>query len=106
VKHRNRGAEQSNKGAVKMALGRAVTIVILTLWSSASLAQDRTRESRDAAPGNMGTTQEQAACRKDVRKFCQDLPDTAGPLSFLSCLQANRSKISKACQNVLASHGQ
>jgi hypothetical protein len=87
-----------------MAIGRAVTVVILALWSSVSFAQDRVRGSSPVGP--RGTSQEEAACRRDVRRFCRDIPDSAGSLSFLMCLKENRAKISKACQNVLASHGQ
>ena len=87
-----------------MAIGRAVTIVIISLWSSVSLAQDDVRGSSGTAL--RGTSQEEAACRRDVRRFCRDIPDSAGSLSFLMCLKENRDKISKACQNVLASHGQ
>jgi hypothetical protein len=87
-----------------MAVGRAVTVVILGLWSSVSFAQDTIRGSSPVAP--RGTSQEEAACRRDVRRFCSDIPDSAGQLSFLMCLKENRAKISKACQNVLASHGQ
>ena len=95
---------KSNKGVARMALGRAVAVATLALWSSGSFAQETPR-----GPGPLpdrGTAQEEAACRRDVRRFCSDIPDTAGSLSFLMCLKQNRSKISKACQNVLASHGQ
>jgi len=49
-----------------------------------------------------------AACHPDVTRFCQtqlqvNPNDTLG---ILGCLQANRLKISRACQQVLASHGQ
>jgi hypothetical protein len=88
-----------------MVISRAVTIVILSLWSSVSFAQEHVRDSNKVVAPR-GTTQEEAACRRDVRKFCQDIPTSAGSLTFLRCLQENRSKISKACQNVLASHGQ
>jgi hypothetical protein len=55
-----------------------------------------------------GNDQERAACHPDVTKFCQ-VQLQVNPndvLGILGCLQANRSKISKACQTVLASHGQ
>ena len=87
-----------------MGAGMAMTVLILGLWSSVSFAQENVRGSRAVEP--RGTSQEEAACRRDVRKFCQDIPTTAGTLSFLSCLKENRSKISKACQKVLESHGQ
>jgi hypothetical protein len=51
-----------------------------------------------------GTPEEQAACRRDAARFCRDaMPDD---LRVLACLQANRAKISKACNAVLVSHGQ
>lgn len=55
-----------------------------------------------------GDERERAACHPDVVKHCQ--PQLQGNpndvLGILGCLQANRSKISNACQQVLASHGQ
>jgi hypothetical protein len=52
-----------------------------------------------------GTPQEQAACRPDVRRFCHAVKPSSGSGSYLSCLQANRAKLSKACKTVLTSHG-
>lgn len=57
---------------------------------------------------NQGNDKERAACHPDVTRFCQtqlqvNPNDTLG---ILGCLQANRPKISRACQQVLASHGQ
>jgi hypothetical protein len=55
-------------------------------------------------PMQQGTPEERAACSPDVRKFCgSDLQDT---MRVLACLQANRPKISAACNRVLVSHGQ
>jgi hypothetical protein len=53
-----------------------------------------------------GSPQEQAACRPDVRKFCRSVKPDSGASAFLSCLKANRAKLSKACQAVLTKHGQ
>jgi hypothetical protein len=52
-----------------------------------------------------GTAQEQAACRPDVRRFCHAVKTGSGNGAFLSCLQANRQKLSKACTTVLKNHG-
>jgi hypothetical protein len=52
-----------------------------------------------------GSSKEQAACRPDVRRFCSSLKPGADQGMFLSCLQAHRAKLSKACNAVLASHG-
>ena len=55
-----------------------------------------------------GNEQERAACRQDVRRFCQaELqrnPDDM--LSITGCLQANRTKVSRTCRGALARHGQ
>jgi len=54
-----------------------------------------------------GTKSERTACHSDVVKFCQTQlqvnPNDSG--GILNCLQTSRAKISKACQNVLTSHG-
>jgi hypothetical protein len=52
-----------------------------------------------------GSPQEQAACRPDVRKFCHAVKSGSGSGAFLSCLQANRVKLSEACLTVLQNHG-
>ncbi|MGA2895585.1 MAG: hypothetical protein ABSE22_22220 [Xanthobacteraceae bacterium] len=61
-----------------------------------------------ASPMSQGTDQERDACHPDVSKYCQTQlqinPNDV--LGILGCLQANRPKISRACQEVLASHGQ
>ena len=85
-----------------MKIGKAVAVATLSLWSSLSFAQ----EVPMAPSVQRGTNREEAACRPDVRRFCSDIPDNAGPLFFLACLKENRSKISKACRDVLTSHGQ
>lgn len=55
-------------------------------------------------PMPQGTPEERAACAPDVQKYCEAaLPDT---MRVLACLQANRSRISNACNRVLVSHGQ
>jgi hypothetical protein len=52
-----------------------------------------------------GTPEEQKACSRDVQRFCRPVIDQ-GDLVILSCLQQNRPKLSKACNQVLVSHGQ
>jgi hypothetical protein len=50
-----------------------------------------------------GTPQEQAACAPDSTRFCQRFePDS---MQVLGCLQQNRERISKACQQVLRNRG-
>ena len=44
------------------------------------------------------------ACARDVSRFCRTQMND-GDQIVLACLQQNRARISKACQQMLASHG-
>jgi hypothetical protein len=73
-------------------------LIALTLLSvsipAAAIAQQRS-----------GTAEEQAACSRDVQRYCRAVIDQ-GDFTILACLQQNRPKISKPCDQVLKSHGQ
>ena len=61
-----------------------------------------------AAQGQ-GNEKERAACRPDVMRFCKEFvkdDKNEDVVSILNCLESNKSRISKACSQVLASHGQ
>jgi hypothetical protein len=73
----------------------AVTLLSLSVSTGAIAQQGQ----------HSGTDQEQKACARDVQKFCRPLMDQ-GDFVILSCLQQNRPKISRACDQVLTSHGQ
>jgi hypothetical protein len=47
----------------------------------------------------------QDACARDVSRFCRDKMND-GDQIVLACLKQNRTRISKACQQTMASHGQ
>jgi hypothetical protein len=51
------------------------------------------------------TPHEHDACARDVTRFCRAHMND-GDQVVLSCLQQNRSRISKACEKVLVEHGQ
>ncbi len=59
--------------------------------------------SSSLAQGHMGTQQEQASCRRDAARFCRHQLGDDGAVQ--ECLQQNRMKLSRSCQNVFASHG-
>jgi hypothetical protein len=65
--------------------------------SSSAIAQQQ--------PVRSGTPEEQAACSRDVQHYCRKVIDQ-GDFTILACLQEVRAKISKACDQVLKSHGQ
>jgi len=76
---------------------------------TAVLAQLPPQPPPVANPLGQGTEQERAACHPDVMKFCRQLlrdNEDADVFAILDCLQTNRNRISGACQQVLASHGQ
>jgi hypothetical protein len=60
-------------------------------------------------PDAQGNDKERAACHPDVLRYCRELvkdDNNSDVFAILSCLQTNRPKISAACRQVLASHGQ
>jgi hypothetical protein len=57
------------------------------------------------AMAQQGSSEEQAACRPDVRRFCYKLKNGDGTDAFLQCLQEHRARLSGRCRAVLESHG-
>jgi hypothetical protein len=79
----------------------AVALVMLVAPATPSLAQ----YGGNNGNSYRGTAQEQDACRRDTRRYCRHVKAGAGNDAFLQCLQAHRTKLSKACGEVLQQHG-
>jgi hypothetical protein len=58
-----------------------------------------------SAQQRSGTPEEQAACSRDVQRYCRAVIDQ-GDFTVLACLQQNRPKLTAACDQVLKNHGQ
>jgi len=68
-----------------------IPLVLITSAAAAQSQQDR-QKGHDA-------------CSRDVSRYCRaQMQD--GDQIVLACLKQNRGKISKGCQQMLASHGQ
>ena len=68
-----------------------IPLVLITSAASAQTPQER-QKGHDA-------------CSRDVSRYCRaQMQD--GDQIVLACLKQNRAKISKGCQQMLASHGQ
>ena len=70
-----------------------LTLLSLTV-STGAIAQQRS-----------GTPEEQAACSRDVQRFCRPVIDQ-GDFTILACLQQHRPNLTVACNQVLKNHGQ
>jgi hypothetical protein len=71
-------------------------LILLSLsLSTAAVAQQQ----------RSGTPEEQAACSRDVQRYCRPVIDQ-GDFTVLACLQQNRTKLTKACEQVLKNHNQ
>jgi Cysteine rich repeat len=83
----------------------AVACVLVASGVMASSAAAQTRGFFDFFSELLkGTPEEEAACKPDVTKYCQDaVPDT---FRVLGCLKQQRKRLSKPCLAVLESHGQ
>ena len=77
-----------------MMIRKLALATVLMLTASVTMAQAG------------GTSEEQAACRPDVRRFCHSIPPGSSDGLYLACLQEHRAKLRKACLHVLESHGQ
>ncbi|MET0279449.1 MAG: hypothetical protein ABW198_14060 [Pseudorhodoplanes sp.] len=87
-----------------MALFGRAALVAFLLLSPAAIAQAQQQQVPSPFPNMMqGTPEEQAACAPDSRKFCKQFEPDA--LQVLGCLQQNRARISKSCQQVLQARG-
>jgi hypothetical protein len=58
-----------------------------------------------SAQGTSGTPEDRAACQASVQRFCTQAIQ-GGDMVVLACLQQNRPRISKSCQQVLIKYGQ
>jgi hypothetical protein len=72
----------------------ALTLLSLTVSTGTFAQQQRP-----------GTPEEQAACNRDVQRYCRKLIDQSD-FVILACLQQNRPHLTAACAQVLKSHGQ
>jgi hypothetical protein len=71
-------------------MSRILFVIPLVLMASIASAQQRVGQD---------------ACSRDVQRFCRaNMQD--GDQIILACLKQHRARISKACQQMLASHGQ
>jgi hypothetical protein len=57
------------------------------------------------ASGASAQQQGHDSCARDVSRFCRAQMND-GDQIVLACLKQNRARLSKACMQVLASHGQ
>jgi hypothetical protein len=85
-----------------------ISMLSIAFALAAAAASAQTLPPQPPPVASQGNEKERAACHPDVVRFCQtqlqiNPNDTLG---ILGCLQANRPKISRGCQQVLASHGQ
>ena len=67
-----------------------VPLILTGFWVSAASAQQQ---------------QGHNACARDVTRHCRAVMNN-GDNAVLACLQQNRARISKACNQVLVDHGQ
>jgi hypothetical protein len=85
---------------------RIAALSVAALLASVTISQAQF-PPQPAAPSMPGSEQERAACHPDVVRFCKAelAAHQDDVFTILGCLQRNRSRISRACQNVLASNG-
>ena len=85
-----------------------ITVFVLAAGAQAQMLPPQPPPVNSPMGMGQGDEKERAACHPDVIKHCQTQlqVNPNDVLGILGCLQANRAKISNACQLVLAAHGQ
>lgn len=102
------GAGLLPKGKIMLRTFVFTTALLLTA-ATVVPAQVPKQPPPVASPLGQGNDQERAACHPDVIRYCKGLVKddaNADVFAILNCLQTNRNRISTACRQVLASHGQ
>ena len=72
------------------------------LGLSLLLAAISTAEAEPRNLEQMGTPEQRAACRADVRRLCRSVPPEEGSMALYACLKANRDRLSVRCGQVIA----
>jgi hypothetical protein len=93
-----------------MTIRKTILLVVLIATSSSASITMASASGNPFLGGSggkssQGSSKEQAACRPDVRRYCSTIKPGSDSDLFLHCLQANRAKLSKPCNEVLTSHG-
>jgi hypothetical protein len=89
-----------------MIIRKFVLVAAIAVAASTVFAQGSKAAPPKPAVERMGSADDQAACRPDVRKHCSKLPADGDDFVFLACLQEHRGKLTKPCLNVLEKNGQ
>ena len=76
-----------------------LVVTLLSMSVSTGAIADQPQQQRS------GTPEEQKACAHDVQRHCRSVMNE-DDLTVLACLQQNRPKLTKACNEVLVNHGQ
>jgi Cysteine rich repeat len=87
-----------------MLIRRFLLVAALIVAPATAFAQSKAKTP--AGVDRSGSSDDQAACRPDVRKHCHDIESDAGDLVFLACLKSHRDKLRKPCLAVLERNGQ
>ncbi len=88
-----------------MLIRRFLLVAVLIVAPAPAFAQG-SKVKAPAGTERSGSSDDQAACRPDVRKHCHDIESDAGDLVFLACLKSHRDKLRKPCLSVLERNGQ
>ncbi len=84
-------------------VGLLVAAVIVC--STPALAQNPFPLPLPPLPMTQGSPEERAACQGDAHKYCERELQTGDIGRIATCMQANKSRLSSACRQVLASRG-
>jgi hypothetical protein len=87
------------------AIFAVATIAVAVTLLVAPAPANAQSKAKSVSTAQGGTEQGDTACRRDTRRLCRQVKAEEGSNGYLSCLQKHRTQLSKACKDVLKSHG-
>jgi hypothetical protein len=85
---------------LRLPLALLLTATALAITTPAQ-SRHRPGSTGQADTQEMGTPEQRAACRPDVRRFCRHVKPDEGPMAYVSCLSEHREKLRPTCVRVL-----
>ncbi len=82
----------------------AALFAVATILTTAAPVVAQANDGK-ASLAQAGTSEENAACRRDTRRLCRHIKAGAGNNAFLQCLQQHREQLGSGCRQVLEAHG-
>jgi hypothetical protein len=74
---------------------------LLTAFLVATVSPASAQSTPAKSPEQMGTPEQRAACRADVRRLCKSVKPEEGEMAYYHCLMQHQDKLRPKCAEVV-----